>query len=375
MAVAYIISGLLSGFLVVMAIIRFEKNWQQLLCSASGILGWLPILLSINSYFKNMNATPKPLHTSIFLLSYFIALVGIFIGVCYLIKKQSEKVKIRVLDIVLGYHKVLEIYYEQRKKEVDNDLDYDELERKKNELEKREKNVLESEKNINENMKNILEQGKDKLYLTLPIGKQKYISSEFVNQLDCNVQAIVNFITKVDSITSVFSKKKCKNKDQKFLVCGYLVAICEAVNNVLFDSYHEKVRTHIRIADTENYITYLVMEGGDKIEQELTPIPKKDDSMIKAAIEENRSLIKSVNPEHHYRGKNDAKWVNYITFVPLMNDDKVLSIGISIADENMYNNFLYLLNYCHVEKYIRTYFETFNDKYNILNIITEEENE
>ena len=72
-----------------------------------------------------------------YFVAFLISCVAVFVGICYLIKTQkTEKVRIRVLDIVIGYSKALEQYYQERKKEIENDLNVTEATRILKELKK-----------------------------------------------------------------------------------------------------------------------------------------------------------------------------------------------------------------------------------------------
>jgi len=306
----------------------------------------------------------------LYMVAFFLSFAIVFIGICYLIKTQkAEKVKLRVLDIVLGYSKMLEMYYSSRQKEIENQLGLEELqrERKKNEfiLEK----IQRKEREIN-----ALVNGASLIVLNLPMGAFHPISDHFVNALPLYIKNYADFCSELNSITDKYIAEYTDGEDKNITVwAAYFVSLCNAINTTLFDTHKSAVRSHVRILVNDVYIKLISVRGNCEITQDLTPIPR-DKGMIHYAYKVHSSLVRSLNPNCHYECKNDSTWNDYITFVIEgfeENGYPVLSVGVSVSNSEKYQDFLYFINYLHIEEVINNSIQKMSQSYNLAAYISD----
>lgn len=298
-----------------------------------------------------------------YMLAFFFSFAAVFVGICYLIKTQrAEKVKLRVLDIVLGYSKMLEMYYSSRQKEVENQLGLEELqrERKKNEftLEKLQKKEREISALVNSN---------SLIVLNLPIGAFHPISDRFVNALPLYIKNYADFCSELSSITSKYIAEYTDKGKNTTVWAAYFVSLCNAINTILFDTHKSAVRSHVRILIKDYYVKLISVRGDCEITQDLTPIPC-DKGMIHYAYKEHSSLVRSLNPNCHYEGKNDSTWNDYITFVVEGFEEDgfpLLSVGVSVSNSEKYQDFLYFINYLRIEETINNSIQRMSQSYDL----------
>ena len=174
----YIMLGVVVGAIFGLCFSAADKTWKRNTTSVIIFPVTFGILYSAKEYL-GVEISDVVTASFWYMVAFSLAFASVFIGLCYLIKTQkAEKVKLRVLDIVLGYSKMLEMYYSSRQKEIENQLGLEELqrERKKNEftLEK----LQRKEREIN-----ALVSGASLIVLNLPIGAFHPISDHFVNAL------------------------------------------------------------------------------------------------------------------------------------------------------------------------------------------------
>ena len=125
----YIVLGIVVGSIFGLCFSTADKKWKRNTTSIIIFPVTFGVLYSAKEYFGLDDSTiviPSFWYIGSFLLSFGT----VFVAICYLIKTQkAEKVKLRVLDIILGYSKMLEMYYNSRQKEIENQLGLDELQR------------------------------------------------------------------------------------------------------------------------------------------------------------------------------------------------------------------------------------------------------
>lgn len=105
------------------------------------------------------------------------------------------------------------------------------------------------------------------------------------------------------------------------------------------------VRIHFRILNKnkDSYIGFIVVDGkanknlSINYANKITPISSTS-GMIYHSAELDSALIKSKNPDYHNSGKNDDKYVDYITSALKLHDicntpNPLMSMGISIEKE------------------------------------------
>jgi hypothetical protein len=108
-----------------------------------------------------------------------------------------------------------------------------------------------------------------------------------------------------------------------------------------------------------------------EIHESLTPI-ESNKGMIYTAGKTKRSLIKSLNYDHHFPAIHDHIWGDYITIIfdSFYDQDKpYISLGISVKNKSKHGNNLYYLNYCKIENIIQDYIVKIDQKCKIIETI------
>ena len=296
-------------------------------------------------------------------------LITIFLVICltgYLIKTQTSTIRIRILDIILGYNKYLEDYYSSRKQEVERDLNIAELIKMKNSQELERRMLDEMKRSLDAQLQN-------SVYMRLPIDFKLPLNNGFVDCISDYVIAFSEFYYSLKSNTKNFLENYNKDTNKINFLLGYLSSICMDVNTKLFNTNSQSIRTHIRVKNNNVYTKLIAFIGCNSFNDDLTDIPI-DNGMIEYAHSNRCSLIKSINIEHHYKGENDTHWKNYISFAIsgiYIDNYPLLSMGISIANESLYNNLLYFINACQIERVISESIAQIDARCNIIEVITE----
>lgn len=357
--ILFFLIGAIIGFFGTLLFFRLDQGWKQILLGAGSALsaggaGYMFIT------YLNISQENISLLLLVLVLGLVISIFFAFSRLCTLLKNQSGKNVIRILDIVLGYDGFLKDYYESRKKDIDRDLDLEELEKRKVELEGKEKYLLELQRRIQE-------QKGDSLRLELPEHSEVPLTNSFIRKIPLYVNHVCQFRSNVDKLTADFCEKFTKDKQYNAeCLKGYFVGIGMYVANDLFGTANADVRTHFRILQNENYVQYTVVLGNKISDDKLTDIPKGK-SMIDKSFELKKSLVASLNPESNYDTK--TKWEDFMT-ITYYNLDKdgepFLSMGISIKYAEQFREMLYFLNYYQIEECLHVYVKRINDVCNIV---------
>lgn len=364
--VFYIIVAITLGIVFALLFIRMDEKWKTLALSTAGLPAIFSVLIPLNDYINitkgdNIYYICSLLYVLFFILTFIV--VVCIMG--YLIKQQTEKVKVRILDIILGYNKFLESYYESRKAEIDNDLDLNTLRELKKEQEDLKLRNQEKEAIIKKQMEQALS-------ITLPLNYELPIEKRFLICIPGYTNNLLKFYYSIEKTTKMFCDKynQGQTDDLAFLL-GYLSSICIDINTKLFNDSANHIRTHFRVKCNDNYIKFIAFQGNSKFENDLTKIPI-DRGLIKASYDNRCSLIKSLNYDLHHKANNDGYWKNYISFALLglcEGEYPLMSIGISISDEALYNDLLYFINFCQIERIISDCVSQINKVCNIYSVI------
>lgn len=354
----FLVGGII-GFFGTLLFFRLDQGWKQILLGAGSTLsaggaGYVFIT------YLSISQEDISLLLLVLVLGLVISVFFAFSRLCTLLKNQSGKNVIRILDIVLGYDGFLKDYYESRKRDIDKDLDLEELEKRKVELEGKEKYLLELQRRIQE-------QKGDSLRLELPEHSEVPLTNSFIRKIPLYVNHVCQFRSNVDKLTTDFCEKFTEVKQYNAeCLKGYFVGIGMYVANDLFGTSNADVRTHFRILQNENYVQYTVVLGNKISDDKLTDIPKGK-SMIDKSFELRKSLVASLNPESNYDTK--TKWEDFMT-ITYYNLDKdgepFLSMGISIKYAEQFREMLYFLNYYQIEECLHVYVKRINDVCNIV---------
>lgn len=367
----YVLAGIVVGALASLIFVTLNQTWKKVSFSAIISAVIFAVLNNLNSYIKSYGLKEEVnlslITASVFyLLSFLLTFSLIFILVCYLIKTQKGKVKIRVLDIILNYSDMLKIYYESRQKEVDREINIEYLEKKSSQLDNWELTLREKSKTLEEQSRNALK-------ISLPLNGEYLITNEFLSVIPVHIESYSRFYHEMRKLTKIFIDEWKSGTNRKDYLTAYFVALCININTVLFQVNSNIVRSHIRVLKGDYYIRYISVTGGQKIEKTMTKIPK-DEGLIHYSAENNCSLVKSLNPTLHYKGNNDRQWKDYISFAVTEFKEKetpVLSFGVSIENYQLHGAVLKLLNLLKFEQLITEHLERINQKCNILETVKE----
>ncbi len=365
-AIFYGITGILIGAIFALLFIRMDKSWKTGILTSVSLPSFLVILYPLNNYMKIDNDHPSFYWASSVYIVFLLATICIVMCITgYLIKRQTGVAKIRFLDILLGYNKCFEQYYKSREDEVKKDLNYDVLIALKKEQE--------DLKNLNIEKERILEnQLQHAISISLPVNSKMPIDNKFLSCMPGYIANLSHFYHSIENNTQMFCDKYKKGEENDLdFVLGYFSSICMDINTKLFNNSSGNIRSHFRIKYKNNYVKFIAFQGGNKFFNDLTKIPV-DSGLIKYSFENKCSLLKSENRSLHYKSKNDGYWKNYISFAvcDICEDDyPLLSIGISVNDEALYNDMLYFINFCKIERIISKCIAQFNNICDIYKVI------
>ena len=362
----YVVSGMIAGAVFAFLFIRMDKKWETCVLTGVGLPSFLVVLKGVNSYMGISNSnTSFYLNSAAYVISLFLTICIVMIITGYLIKHQTDVVKIRFLDILLGYNKCIEEYYDSRKEEMKKELNYDRLVKLKKETD--ESILLNSEK-----QRILNEQMQDSVVMSLPINSKMPIDNRFLACIPGYIANLTNFYISIENNTKMFCQKYNPEETNNLdFVLGYFSRICIDINTKLFGGSQENVRSHFRVKHGDNYVKFIAFQGSHKFHNDMTKIPV-DSGLIWHSFENKCSLLKSENRNLHYNSKNDAYWKNYISFAidDICEDNTPLfSAGISVNNEALYNDMLYFINFCQIERVISKCIAQFDSVCNIYEIV------
>lgn len=314
----------------------------------------------------------------------FLVFVGILLGIfAHVIKGNDDKNVIRLRDIFLGQYSFIDKHYEQRLREIDDGLNIAafqqreaELKRRETEVEQREKEVASAKAYVEQELARLEEAGKKKLRMKLPENKNITLNQAYITTMPSYIENIFSCIQEINNITNELLMRP-KDKIDESALKAYLLLIATHVSVDLFGGHPSDGRVHFRIYDRERngYVKYVAVMGVNLETKEMTFIPYDSNNMIARSFECKRALIKSLNSEHHYEGKNYRIWKEYLTytFSDLLYDGKpFLSFGISIKNVERFKMQLHFINYFQLETFLQHNLEQVNENVNIASILYKE---
>lgn len=367
---AFIVIGMVFGGFLSLLFFQMDGTWKKVVSFG---LGNGSFLWAFFWLYQTLNLKVN-MRTAI-LTYYFLAImISFFLVCCYLfskLKAQETRFKLKSLDILLGYKDVIKMYYNNRQKEIDKLLNYDDLLQENERLKSIETTLNQKDKQLRE-IKEVVDKAcKDSICIELPNNNFIPVGNDLLSVFPSYIQDLVTFSSNLSLLTNSFIVKfpKFRGKESDWFK-AYLLAVCTYTVQYLFDS--QNVRVHFRYLDQEgNYSKLVACFHQRPFDGRLTTMPG-DKGMIYEAGISRRSLIKSLNIDKHIPGKHDNIWVDYLTLVfeeLYENGRSILSMGISVNNYNRYKNQLYFLNYCKFEKIIQQNLLKINERGNIIDLI------
>lgn len=351
----FLFIGIGLGLIGTVLFFRMDKHWKQILISVFTTMSTGGAGIAFISFLK-VNEDCRS-------LMLFVACVGLGLSVyftfkklCTLLKEQSEKNTIRILDIVLGYDEFLKNYYESRKKVVDNEIqkEWHSYEEKNRQLEEQEEKIKAKEKYLRNTEEQIIAQSEKHLALNLPV-KQVYIPTiDFLKMIPPSVSGYNVFVSSINKLTNEFLKKFSsidELKSNNNIFKSYLAGVGMYIANNLFGTARRDIRTHFRISDGVNHNKYTVIYHDGPSEDSLSLIPCGN-SLIEESYKAKRAIVASLNSEYTYNTQSGSGWEDFMTysFQCASKDNKpFLSMAISIKEKNDYKTMLCFFNYCEIE--------------------------
>lgn len=376
--IMFLVIGLFIGLGAGLFLFQCENHLVKYLLYGNGAFG---AYLCFDHIYKSFSfSNHKATCFSIFLASIFL---GIFLLVVYFnrhFRRTDIGVKIRAGDVLLGKSSFIKSYYESKKRQIDNTLNIEELQKKEQEIQEKELDISRREKEIFEIKKTADDSIKKGVYFLLPINNPIPVSSSFANLLPQHVGNYISFAKVIHQGTIDFidryktKKNDCEFSDYDFLI-GYLLQICKYTASYLFNSNNDDVRVHFRFLQGSHYVKLVSSYGSGPYKAALTPI-KSYKGMISAAGTHKRSLIKSLNTKHHTKAEHDHIWEDYMTLVFdefYKNNKPFISMGVSVKCGMSYNDLFYFLNYCKFEQLIQNELKHYNNHICISEILCTEE--
>jgi len=292
------------------------------------------------------------------------------------LENQDSPFKLNPLDILLHRESSIEAHYEYRKKQIDKELNIENYEQKLIEINNKENNVATREKQVKDLEERYKNAAEDAPHINLPVDFPVVVDNQFIKLMPRFVAKSNDFQLKFKTFSSEFldeidQRRQEGHSDYKILQ-AYLLAISEYVCVHLFDT--SGVRVHFRKLSNDKYEKIVASTGSMQTEDPLKKF-NVGEGMIFHAGQLKRSLIKSANLKLHSTGNNDHIWVDYLTlvfdkFFITSTTTPLLSMGISVNNEEAYKNLLYFLNFIKFEQTIQNYLVLFDKKINIKNLIS-----
>lgn len=358
----FFLIGIIIGIFATLLFFRMDKSWKKVLLGVGSSFSAGGIGFFLIEYL-NIDSNDVSVVIIMFLLGLIISVYLFFLKLCNLLKEQSGKNVIRILDIILGYEGFLKDYYESRKENINKSI----------ELQKIEDNMkkIDNEKEYLKEIKNKIDiQKKDLLLLELPEKKEVPLTNSFIKKIPLFVNHICKFVCNVEKLTLDFCEKFGEDKKKNAeLLKGYFVGIGMYVANDLFGTTNEDVRTHFRVLKDNKYTQYTVVLGSKISDDILSDIPKGK-SMIDKSYELKKSLVASLNPESCY--DTNTIWEDYltVTYYNIIKDEcPFLSMGISIKYAEQFREMLYFINFYRIEECLHTYIKKIDDACGIIDTL------
>ena len=351
--------GIIIGVFGTLLFFRLDKGWKQILLGAGSVISAGGAGRAFISYLKVENENIA-LVSLVLLIGLIVSVYFSFRKICTLLKNQSGKNVIRILDIILGYEGFIKDYYENRKNDINKSIDLEEVERRKVELEKKEQYLEKLKSGIEEQKANAIT-------INLPENSEMPITNHFVRQIPLFVNRLCRFTVNLENLTKEFISQFNGNKAHDAdCLKGYFTGIGMFIANDLFGTSSEDVRTHFRILKDNQFVQYTVVLGDKLSSEKISDIPKGK-SMITKSYELRKSLVASLNPQSFYDTKTQWEDFMTITYYNLSNEgEPFLSMGISVKYKEQYSEMLYFMNFYKIENYLQSYISKIDKICNII---------
>lgn len=349
----FIVIGILYGGFGTLLFFRFDKKWKQITTGITCFLTSTGTGFAASSYFQ----IPVKNRPACFLLMQIAAIASVccaFAMLAKLLQSDDSKYPMRKLDIILGYDKCLEQYYEQRKQQASAFC----VEEERKELSLRE-DRLRTEEDL------FREQIEGGISIQLPQNQNIAITKHFLGKLPVYIDHLYAFRSNINDLTEQLLQDIGQTDPDRNaeLLKGYFAGIGMYVSNDLFGipENSNEVRTHFRIYKDGRYTQYTIIEGSKMSAAKIHDIPGNANSLIKLSFELRTSLIASLNSEYVYNVNTPWEDFMTITYYDIVVDgNPFLSMGISIKNREQFFDLLSFLNWYKIETCLQNYINRVN---------------
>ena len=367
------IIGIALGAFGAFLFFSFDNAWKRgaEFLAGTGVTGGL--IYKTHEYLGINTSGERAWTISAMLACLLISFIICSYILCQLIKDKDDSNILRMRDILLGQKEYIKEYYRIRQKQIDEDLNITELERKEKSLKQREDAVLEKEASIKEQHENLRKKVNRGLHLELPDNNAVVLKQDLVNKMPSYVEEFTHFTHNLQNQNIMMLSGTDREK-----ITSFCLEICQLTVRYLFGN-SGSVRAHFRYYDpsTRLYEGLIAVTGEGICKDELTAIPFEN-SMIEKSYKCQKSIIKSINVESDYHSNNHEIWQDYMTYCLhniKYNGIPCLSFGISVKNASRYRDTFYYLNYVRVEQYINQAFDVLREKIDIINTLYGEESD
>ncbi len=391
----HICLGSVLSLFFVLYYINGNGKWKIYLEFLLGIGGNIGGIFILDNYFNIDNIQIRMYSIAFCLFSFLILTFLLLIIFSHIIKEQN----ISFRDILLGQKSWIDKYYDTKIKEIEKNLNIDELKKREEEIIKKENLLIEKEKKYNEEyiqkenllqeknkiieekessleeeLKKIENLGKQKLQLFLPAKSKVIITKDYVELIPSYFRDINNCILEMNFYEVEYLKKDKINLNN---FNAFLISIATAISTYIFNTNSSEIRIHFRyLSENENHIKgykkLIAIIGKKVVENNMTFIPYNKNNMISKSFECKRALIRSKNIEYDYKSNNYKVWKDYLTYTFYnleIEGIPFLSFGISVKNEARYKNIFYFLNHIKFEDYLQEKIESINSHFSIEQIL------
>ncbi len=377
LGVIYGLVGIIIGSVSSIFFFRMDVTWKKIITIGSSGGSYFGSITVLNKFFEINDVNLKIFLFMIFLIGFAGGILVTFYKLCTLLKNQDGSNVIRVIDIFLGHKSFIDNYYNTRKDEIDNSLNYEKLVLLKDSVETQKRKLENREILINELEEKYKEQIKDGISIALPVGQYIPVTKQFINLFPDYIESYSRFVSNINGYTVDFEKKvKSKEYDVKVLLHSYFLAVCTfAITDLFGVNCSNKIRAHFRFLNNDNaYISLVATYGAAIYDRALTPIPINV-GLISRSSQIQRSIIRSLNLDCDFETANHGVYEDYITmtFGNIKKDNvPFLTMGIAVKNKERYKNMMYFLNFCKIENIIQESIDRIGQMCNIIDIINSE---
>lgn len=387
-----LVFGGITGLFVSLLFFRNDIQWKNFMTMAIGIGADLALLPFSFIVFDITDKKEKMLLGFSLFLSMLIVFCIMTKVMSILLKDQTGKNVLRMMDLFLGFKNSLNDYYESRKKDVDADIEKSlkELNEREIMLSFIEKENYSKEIELN-NLKKIIDSSiSEVIAISIPVNKRLAIDKSFID--DCRIylddyRKFKNqFLISTDNIINSLEKdlndkNKDKNETKKLQFDSFLTSLSQAIVTYLFDD-SSNVRVHFRVLVNNEYHKYFIYKKDEVPNyRTMTPIPINERNLITTSFVHRCPITKALNLEYNFDTNKDNPYSNYLSIafykitkkvkIPIKYENDILeevpllSMTISIKDQNKYDRRLNMLLLTRFDREIHEKLEKMFKKFNI----------